>query len=530
MSFPNLVPTDLGKEAMLKVIEGEDIVFTRIGLGNGDKPKNQNEIEALQNLVCYGTITGWERDGINARLHWSLATLEIENEFLWKEYGLFASPNPIFEEYIDEEGKTQRRVVDYGDEFLFSYAYDDSNSPQPISDVNSSSITSIEVDINITVGNAENINVVIGDYSQYTTQKTFKDHIEAKNPHKITAEMLGLENVENVSVDEAIPTIEEIESFRNLESGDKTSTLWGKVKRAITTLSEHTVKKGNPHETKASDVGAAEKTHNHAATDINSGVLGVTRGGTGTNSLASFFGTNLANAKTHVRLANARYLRGTATDGKEVSLIGFGSDDQIYAGSELAKQFHIHTQDEFCLRITNGGYHHYYNFEKKGNANYLIPFRKNVSTGVNSKFEPNLGSSTYPFGHIYSCGSLHTSDRKEKKNIEEFLIGKELIKQISFVKFNFINSDKNNVGVIAQDVFDICQNLDIKNSNLYSVSLVDDKGLEIKRDLTDEEILEFDDKHLVWSIDYQQLTNCLIAGLIQYQNEIETRLTALENK
>lgn len=80
------------------------------------------------------------------------------------------------------------------------------------------------------------------------TVNQFKAHTEnANNPHNVTAEQVGLGKVENVSSSDAVPKFTEANRFENISSGDKTSTLWGKVKKAISTLSNHLLDKNNPH-------------------------------------------------------------------------------------------------------------------------------------------------------------------------------------------------------------------------------------------------------------------------------------------
>lgn len=68
-------------------------------------------------------------------------------------------------------------------------------------------------------------------------------------------------------------------------------------KASTTTLSSHTNNKNNPHSVTAAQVGAAATTHTHTASQISSGILPLTRGGTGQSSidgLKSSLGLGLA--------------------------------------------------------------------------------------------------------------------------------------------------------------------------------------------------------------------------------------------
>lgn len=265
--FPRLKPTKNAEAQMLKTIEGAALRFSRIGLGNGERPSiDFEDITQMQNLVCFGNLTSYERNGTNAIIHWQLDCASVENAFDWTEYALFA---------LDENDN----------EFLFSYAYNE-GTPQPISSVNSDSFVTLENDINICIGDAENVSAVIGEYSAYASKEVVNDHIDnTNNPHKVTKKQVGLGNVENVSINDATPTFTEAKNNNNISSGDTTSTLWGKAKKLFSVLITHVSNKNNPHKVTSDDVGAAKKAHNHSTTDINSGILSIARGGTGVNSI-----------------------------------------------------------------------------------------------------------------------------------------------------------------------------------------------------------------------------------------------------
>lgn len=66
----------------------------------------------------------------------------------------------------------------------------------------------------------------------------------------------------------------------------------------------------------AADVGAAAKTHSHAASDINSGTLPVARGGTGQTTLSN---VTVGSAN---KLSTARMINGVPFDGSAAALFG----------------------------------------------------------------------------------------------------------------------------------------------------------------------------------------------------------------
>lgn len=268
--FPRLQPTENAEVQMLKVIEGASIRFTRVGLGNGKAPSvDIEQLTEMQNLICYGTITSYERNGKNAMIHWQLDTASVESAFDWTEYALFA---------MDENDN----------EFLFSYSYN-VGKVQPIEASASDSLVMLEMDLNITIGDAEHVSAIIGEYSAYASKEIVNEHIsDAENPHNVTKEQIGLGNVENVSVNDAAPKFTEAETDENIVSGESASTLWGKVKKAISSLAAHIANTNNPHGVTAEKINAAKSSHTHSVTDINSGTLSTARGGTGYNNISSF--------------------------------------------------------------------------------------------------------------------------------------------------------------------------------------------------------------------------------------------------
>ncbi|MBR1532703.1 MAG: hypothetical protein IJ643_11660 [Eubacterium sp.] len=271
MSFPNLQVTNSGKAMMLAVLSGAPLVFTKIVLGNGNQPANQDVLTAVQNPQAEGTIDSYTRDDTIAKVHWSLDSQTVVNGFDWTEYGLYASST------LDENDE-----VVPGSDVLFSYAYNE-GSPQPIAAGNAETPIQIEADINIAVGTAKNVNAVVSEYSAYASKEDFNTHISERNPHGTRPEDIGLSNVDNTSDSGAIPSFEEAETLVTINSGETASTLWGKVKKLFTSFIAH-LSANNPHAITPSKIGASATGHKHSAGDITSGVLSVANGGTGGNT------------------------------------------------------------------------------------------------------------------------------------------------------------------------------------------------------------------------------------------------------
>ena len=321
MAFPNLTFTDEGKALQVKAMNGDSIIFTKIALGNGEEPSDISALTALNNQLYVCGITNFENHTTYAIIHWFLDSQSVSSEFEWTEYGLFAKDSN-------------------NNEVLYAYAYD--SNPQTIPSGDDSSITQIESDLNIALGDAENVSAVIGEYSAYASKEVVNEHISNnQNPHNVTKEQVGLGDVDNVSTDNATPSFTASNSLQELVSGEKLSVLFGKLKTAVKALIDHIANTNNPHGITLAKIGAAASSHSHNASAINAGVLSAARGGTGYSSIDSMLSAfGLANAKIH-------YFSGRAPDGgfeiifKNKMVIGCGNTGAIYAEANSNNGFSI---------------------------------------------------------------------------------------------------------------------------------------------------------------------------------------------
>jgi hypothetical protein len=226
--FTSFKLTNNGKAMHIKSVFGDSIKFTKVAFGSGAKPDDFAQMNELNNVVVSVPFVSYD-DTTNQNilnLKWELDTSEISNSFTWSEYGLYAE---------DKDGN----------EFLYAYAYDD--TPITIDKIEQGVVSLYVGYVTVSITDTDNITVELGEYDTVTVNQ-FKAHTEnANNPHNVTAEQVGLGKVENVSSSDAVPKFTEANRFENISSGDKTSTLWGKVKKAISTLSNHLLDKNNPH-------------------------------------------------------------------------------------------------------------------------------------------------------------------------------------------------------------------------------------------------------------------------------------------
>ena len=89
-----------------------------------------------------------------------------------------------------------------------------------------------------------------------TVNTNLTSHINNKsNPHGVTKSQVGLGNVPNVTTNDQAPTYTEASAISKLSSGEKLSTAFGKISKAITDLIAHIADKNNPHGVTKAQVG-----------------------------------------------------------------------------------------------------------------------------------------------------------------------------------------------------------------------------------------------------------------------------------
>lgn len=184
---------------------------------------------------------------------------------------------------ITEAGIWAEDPDNAGSEILYALG----NEPEGTADYVPSKdnrILELEYSVMIFVGEAQNVTAEISESLAYASAAELKAHIDNKqNPHGVTAEQVGLGNVPNVGTDDQTPTYAIPGSLAALVSGEKLGTAMGKIARAVLNLIDH-LKDSTAHITASERSkwnNKAAGSHTHGAADINSGILGVTRGGTG---------------------------------------------------------------------------------------------------------------------------------------------------------------------------------------------------------------------------------------------------------
>lgn len=206
--FKGMKLTGKGQELLTSLIAGHNIQFTVIKMGDGDF---DGSVSGLTDLVSVKQTLPIARSSVvntsTMLIGANLYGVDVTEAFYWKEIGLFAKD-------LDGDNK----------EYLFSY---DNAGSEASFIPEGGAVTEQLIDLNVVVGNAENVVIEIdkslvfatadaldkaiaGLNTSLTTKintdiesvnKALNDHKNNKeNPHNVTKNQVGLGNVLNYSM------------------------------------------------------------------------------------------------------------------------------------------------------------------------------------------------------------------------------------------------------------------------------------------------------------------------------------------
>lgn len=256
--------TSGGIALLLRALNGEELVFAHVAIGSGNPPDNPSQATELVHQEKLIDISSTSISDNTITLICETTNAGITNGFRITEYGIYAQD-------MDDPSRP---------EILYAYAVEAQNQADYMP-AEGERVKTIKISPVATIASVQNISAVINGSLETITRSEFELHTgNTANPHQVTKAQVGLSEVPNVSTDDQMPTIEEYPYLFNIANGDNMKTVMGKIKAWITRFISHLAGK-NPHNITTDTISAASKNHSHKTTDINEGVFGVSRGGTG---------------------------------------------------------------------------------------------------------------------------------------------------------------------------------------------------------------------------------------------------------
>lgn len=314
--------TNGGRGVMLQSLDGEStVVFTRLVIGNGDCPEHYETLTGLVNQIASVGIDEIEIEDQYATLTGTFTNQGLVNAFSWTEVGLFCQ---------DPDDNTKEILYAYG-----HYILDEKPNPEAYIPVSGAEAIELQLVYSIYIGPLENVSAVISQ-SANVTKAEFELHThDYTNPHRVTAEQVGLGDVVNKAPNNMQVTYSSTSTVSNLVSGETLSNAMKKIAAAIKSLITH-LSNTNDHVSpsdRTSWNNKAERNHNHSASDITSGTLAVARGGTGVTTLHAL----QANLKIPgVYVSSTLYASQWDTDNKVYNLHSVYANDKYNLEVALA--------------------------------------------------------------------------------------------------------------------------------------------------------------------------------------------------
>lgn len=310
--------TNTGTDMMLKALQGDGIIFTKIAIGDGNDPGETLAVTDLDHNRISVVITEMTRAANYVLLTGRYDNNNINSGFYMKELGVYA------------------KNVSDGAEHLYAYRYADTDVDY-VPSISSGRVIETEISIIVAVGNSENISAAISEGTGYVNLADFNSHKDNKNnPHNVTKEQLGLKNVETVPISQMQPVWEDIDTLENITTNMTMGDILARVAQAIKNFKNHLTAK-NPHSITPEGIQAAAKTHKHNISDLTDYPLPVTHGGTGVDSLAKLKTFIVDTVGTGGEGQTFEPFTLTIA-GKEYTIRG-GENIEVDLGSEVAKTY-----------------------------------------------------------------------------------------------------------------------------------------------------------------------------------------------
>ena len=294
----------------------------------------------------------------------------------------------------------------------------------------------------------------------------------------LTPENIGLGNVPNVATNDQTPTFTQAPARLSLVSGEKISTLFGKIMKWFSDLKTVSFTGSYNDLTNKPSIPAAVavkgnaessyRTGNVNLTPANIGALGL-NGGTLNGTLYASRFAHKSNLAYNDARSSVSYVEPLSIYDKNNTRVGYVSTRynaangvDLWLGADHGGIYlngsQAITASNISSQVVNQAYHLYSptSAEIKNDTASCCLYENIFRPFVTSNDKINLGSPSARWKQIYSASTaISTSDGNMKKNIqplteqyEKFFL---LLQPVSFL-FKNGNSGRTHIGFISQDV------------------------------------------------------------------------------
>lgn len=208
MAF-NFYMTEFGKAATIHSLAGGKITIDNVEIGSSaTAPTDYNTITNLLNRELKAQIISQKKIDNTFNLKFQFDNKKVTNDFFWTETALFATVTKA-------DNSIETGIIIYG--------YNEENANHIPTYADNNSLNKFICQIGINYSDELNVTIKLDEFDDYVENSKFTEHLNSKNPHGITPDIINAAKVE----------------------------------------------------------------HNHSTYDITSGILQVERGGTGVTSITS---------------------------------------------------------------------------------------------------------------------------------------------------------------------------------------------------------------------------------------------------
>lgn len=164
MSFAKPIFTTRGKQIELQGIEGQQIIFTKIKIGDGRiTTQSPSQLTDLINVIAEAPITSLKRYDAYAAIRSVFQNIDVPEAFWWREVGLFATDPAT------------------GEEVLYAYqnAYDTAEYITP------SSLVTKKINWTIYIDDGENLGADIHKKMVFCSVEDLDEHNDLEGAHEV---------------------------------------------------------------------------------------------------------------------------------------------------------------------------------------------------------------------------------------------------------------------------------------------------------------------------------------------------------